>query len=89
MDSSGIAPLISPKSPTGLQSKLGVKPDLQGQKKPPWVFLHSVEAASHWLLAHSLISSQVGGLSNSWLGPHLSTLGPFSLYPEIIKYVNV
>lgn len=83
IDSSGMAPFINPKSPTGLQSILGAKPGLQGQKKPPWVFLHSVEAPSHWLLTHSLISSHVGARSKSWFGPHRRTLGPLSLYPEL------
>lgn len=58
IESSGIPPFISPKSPTGLHSKVGAKPFLHLQENEPAVLTHSVDARSHWLLTHSLISTK-------------------------------
>lgn len=47
MASSGIPPLVNPKSPTGLQSSDGAKPFLHLQENDPGELIHSVDAASH------------------------------------------
>lgn len=56
IESSGIPPLIKPRSPTGLQSSVDAKPCLHLQENEPGVLTHSVDATSHWLLTHSFIS---------------------------------
>lgn len=56
IDSSGIPPLMRPRSPTGLHSKVEVKPLRHLHENDPGVFIHSVEAISHWLLVHSFMS---------------------------------
>lgn len=47
MESSGIPPLIRPRSPTGLQSSVEAKPFLHLQENEPAAFTHSVDATSH------------------------------------------
>lgn len=49
---------MSPRSPIGLHSIVGAKPDLHLQVNAPGLFMHSVEAKSHWLDAHSFISEE-------------------------------
>lgn len=56
IDSSGIPPLINPRSPIGLHSIVGANPGLHLQVNAPGLLMHSVEARSHWLDAHSFIS---------------------------------
>lgn len=56
IDSSGMPPLMSPRSPIGRHSIVGAKPDLHLHVNAPGLFMHSVDAKSHWLDAHSLIS---------------------------------
>lgn len=58
IDSSGIPPLMRPRSPIGRQSIVGAKPDLHLQVNAPGVFMHSVDARSHWLVVHSFISAE-------------------------------
>lgn len=47
IDSSGIPPLINPRSPIGLHSMVGAKPGLHLQVNAPGLLMHSVEARSH------------------------------------------
>lgn len=58
MDSSGIPPLINPRSPMGLHSMVGANPGLHLHVNAPGLLMHSVEARSHWLDAHSFMSAQ-------------------------------
>lgn len=61
IDSSGMPPLIRPRSPMGRHSIVGAKPDLHLQVNAPGLFMHSVDARSHWLDAHSFISVNTDG----------------------------
>jgi hypothetical protein len=45
--SSGMPPVVSPKSPTGRHSKFGANPLRHRQWNAPGVFIHSLEARSH------------------------------------------
>lgn len=63
--SSGIPPSDTPRSPLGLQSRLGRNPGLHIHENAPGVFLHSVEAASHCAASHSFISANSQSLVNS------------------------
>jgi len=59
IDSSGMPPLIRPRSPIGRHSMVGAKPGLHLQVNAPGLFIHSVDARSHWLDAHSFISVSI------------------------------
>lgn len=47
IDSSGMPPLMSPRSPIGRHSIVGAKPGLHLQVNAPGLFMHSVDARSH------------------------------------------
>jgi hypothetical protein len=47
IDSSGMPPLIRPKSPIGRHSIVEEKPDLHLHINAPAVLIHSVDARSH------------------------------------------
>lgn len=59
MDSSGMPPLMRPRSPTGLHSSVGANPLRHLHENEPGELMHSVDATSHWLLKHSLISARI------------------------------